>query len=187
MECIDDKNKELDRELKELQEQYRKKYIELYEEPKQANLTEHELKEIRKRVEKTLLKIDLENYETIAGIFKISQIDEFILEDYEYYSGLLKNKDEYNEMLKLYKEDGKKELDLNRFIKLNLSYINEIQIIEYRFKYKYNWKQISQKVSLSERQCQRIKDKILNDFIISWLIDENYFKARCRNKYTYIY
>lgn len=184
MECIDERNKELDRELKELREQSRKLYIELYGEPKEVDLTENELKEIRKRVEKTLLKIASENYTTIADIFNISQINECELEDYEYYSGLLKNKDEYNEMLKIYREDGENELDLNRYIKLHINYFNKIQIIEYRFKHKYNWKQISQKVGLSERQCQRIKNKTLNNLIVSWLREENYFTQRCREKYS---
>ena len=183
MDCIDERNEELDRKLKELQEQSRKWYIERYGEPKEVDLTENELKEIRKRVEKDLLKIASENYETIAEIFNISQINEYEVEDYEYYSGLLKNKDEYNEMLKLYKEDGKNELDLNRYIKLHINYFNKIKIIEYRFKYKYNWKQISQKIDLSERQCQRIKDKTLNELIISWLREENYFIERCREIY----
>lgn len=183
MDCIDERNKELDRKLKELEEQSRKLYIELYGEPKEVNITDNELKEIRKRIEKALLKISSENYETVAGIFNISQINECELEDYEYYSGLLKNKDEYNEMLKLYKDDGEKELHLNRDIKLHISYFNEIQIMEYRFKYKYNWKQISQKVGISERQCQRIKDKTLNELIISWLKEENYFTERCRDRY----
>lgn len=186
MNCMDEKNKELDIKLKELEIQSRKLYIELYGEPKDVNFTEDELKSIRKRVEKALLKIDLEHYGMVASIFRISQLNEYELEDYEYYLGLTKNKDKYNEMLKLYKEDGEKESDLSRDIKEHINYFNKIQIIEYRFKYKYNWKQISQKVGLSERQCQRIKDKILNNLITSWFREENYFTERCRDKY-YIY
>ena len=183
MDCTDERNEELNRKLKELQEQSRKLYIELYGESKEVDLTDNELREIRKRVEKALLKISSENYEIIAEIFNISQINEYEVEDYEYYSGLLKNKDEYNEILKPYKEDGENESDLNRYIKLHINYFNKIQIIEHRFKHKYNWKQISKEIGLSERQCQRIKDKTLNELIISWLKKEDYFIERCRDRY----
>ena len=84
MDCIDERNEELNRKLKELQEQSRKLYIELYGESKEVDLTDNELREIRKRVEKALLKISSENYEIIAEIFNISQINEYEVEDYEY-------------------------------------------------------------------------------------------------------
>lgn len=170
----------MDRELKELQEQSRKLYIELYGEPKEIDLTENELKDIRKKVEKALFKIASEDYEIITEIFYISKINEWEVEEYEYYLGLAKNIDKYNEALKEY---GGNKLELNREIKSYINHFNKVKIIEYRFKYKYNWKQISQKIDLCERQCQRIKDRTLNELIKSWLKEENYFIERSRDRY----
>ena len=173
---------EIKKRIKELQEQSRNLYIELYGEPKEVNITKHELKEIRKKVEKALLKTSSEYYDTIADIFNIYHLTEYE-EDYEIYGNL--SKEEYNEILKLYKEDGRTEKDFERNIKREHKYLNEIKIMKYRFKEKYNWKKISQEVKLSERQCQRIKDKILNDLIISWLREENYITSKCREGYFY--
>lgn len=180
MDCIDEKNKDLDRELKELKEQSRKLYIELYGEPKEINITDNELKEIRKRVEKVLLKTSATHCDAIAHIFNVYELME-TEEDYKIYSNM--SEKEYNEILKEYKENGRTKKELNRCIKEEYKYFNEVKIMKYRFKEKYSWKNISQEVGLSDRQCQRIKDKILNKLIISWLIEENYFISRCRDRY----
>lgn len=143
--------------------------------PKNVNISNKELTEIRKRVEKILFKIDVDIYETIDSILHIRHLSEYE-DDYIFY----KNEHEYDEELKKFKTEGGTKAEFEKIIKESTKYLKEIKIMKYRFKEKYSWKKISQEVGLSERQCQRIKDKILNREIIYWLEDENYIISTCR-------
>lgn len=173
MDCIDERNKE----LKELQEQSRKLYIELCGETREANISTLELKEIRKRVEKVLLRIKKEDYSDIICLFRIYILREYE-EDYDFYERM--SEEEYNNTVKEFEEYGWSEEDLKKDIKESRKELKKIRIMKYRFKEKYNWKKISQKVGLSERQCQRIKDEILNELILSWIKEEKELEHRCK-------
>lgn len=173
MDCIDEKNKK----LKELQEQSRKLYIELYGETKEVNISMLELKEIRKRVEKALLRTKEDDYDNIICLFRIHILREYE-EDYDFYERM--SKEEYNNTVKEFEEYGWSEEELKKDIKESRKELNKIRIMKYRFKEKYSWKQISEKVGLSERQCQRIKDEILNELILSWIKEERELEHRCK-------
>lgn len=163
--------------LKELKEELRKLYIELYGEEKIVNISMDELKIIRKRVEKTLLKIKDEEYNNIISLFGLYIFEEYE-EDYDFYERM--SKDEYDDTIEEFKTFGWIEEDLKRDIKESSKRLKEIKIMKYRFRFKYSWSQISEKINLSERQCQRIKDEILNELIISWMKEEKELEYRCK-------
>lgn len=144
-----------------------REYLFKLRECQEVNISNKELSEIRKKVDKALFKIEIKN-ETMDMIYTGRLCFEEDEDDYRIYT-----EDEYKEELNRVISEGGNEKDLKELIKENKKCLNEIKIMKYRFKEKYSWKKISQEVGLSERQCQRIKDKILNRYIIDILENKN--------------
>lgn len=153
-------------------EEFKNYLLKLWER-QEVNISNKELSEIRKKVDKTLFKIDGESYKTMdykIHIYILNLGESRCEEDYNVFN----SEQEYNEALQEYMADGWSKEEFKKLVREDLKELNEIKIMKYRFKYKYSWNKISQEIGLSERQCQRIKDKILNRYIKYMLEDKNY-------------
>lgn len=159
-------------------EEFKNYLLKLWER-QDVNISSKELSEIRKKVDKALLKIDSDYYQTMDFIANINILhlgESRCEEDYNVFN----SEQEYNEALKEYIAHGWSKEGFEKLVRADLKRLNEIKIMKYRFKYKYSWNKISQEIGLSERQCQRIKDKILNKYIIDMLEDKNYITYHWR-------
>lgn len=144
------------------EEEFRDYLFKLWE-PQDVNISNKELSKIRRKVDKIFFKLDSDCYETMALDCK-SHILNFEEDERDYITY-----EEYEEELNRFISEGGSEKEFWKLIKEEKKHLAEIKIMKYRFKEKYSWKKISQEVGLSERQCQRIKDKILNEYILSML------------------
>lgn len=169
-------------EHKKIDEEYNQKIkelgIKLYQK-KEINISDKDLNNIRKKVEKAFLKTKKEDFKSLGEHFEINEFMGYWDEDYEYIGKLIHNKDEYNKALKEDQEDGYTERDLKKYINDEKKHYYEFKILQTRFKEKLSWKDVAKETGLSIRQCQRIKDDFLNKLIISWLENEKeIFKDR---------
>lgn len=139
---------------------------------KEVNISDKDLNDIRKKVEKAILKTKKEDFKALGEHFEINEFMDYWDEDYEYIGELIHNKDEYYETLKEWIEEGDSEEDLIKYINDEKKDYYQFQILKTRFKEKLSWKDVAKETGLSIRQCQRIKDNFLNELIISWLENE---------------
>lgn len=136
---------------------------------KEVNISDKDLKDIRKKVEKAFLETKEEDFNALGEYFGINEFMDYWDEDYKYIEKLIHNKDEYNKALKEDLEDGYTERDFKKFINDEKKDYYKFKILKTRFKEKKSWKDVAKETGLSIKQCQRIKDDLLNKLIISWL------------------
>lgn len=127
-----------------------------------------------------------EDFEMLGRHFIIYKLIDHWEEDYEYIGKLINNKEEYDETLKVWIEEGDSEKDLIKYINDEKKNYYEFKILKNRFKEKLSWKDVAKETGLSIRQCQRIKDNFLNKYIVSLLEnEEEIFKDRWFWNYLY--